>query len=92
MAAPAGALGADVEALERLGGTFEQRAGTIDDLITHISNQLQETWWQGQDANSFRSEWSGTHTTALRNVAEQLRVAGQSCRTQATQQRQTSGS
>lgn len=85
-------LGADVEALDQLARRFDEEAAKIEQTVSIISSQVNSTWWQGTDADRFRSDWESAHTSALRQVAEQLKSAGQACSSQANQQRQTSSS
>ena len=85
-------LGADVEALDQLARRFEEEAQKIEQTVSIISGQLNNTWWQGTDAERFRSDWETTHTSTLRQVAEQMKAAGAASTAQANQQRQTSSS
>ena len=85
-------LGADVDALDQLARKCEEEAQKIEQTVSIISSQLHNTWWQGTDAERFRSDWESTHTSALRQVAEQMKLAGAACTAQANQQRQASSS
>lgn len=85
-------LGADVEALDVLARRFDEEAAKIEQTISIINSQLHSTWWQGTDAERFRSDWESSHTSALRQVSEQMKAAGSACSSQANQQRQTSSS
>ena len=84
-------LGADVEQLDNLARRFDQEAQTIQNTISTINGQVGATWWQGTDAENFRNEWHSNYTASLNNVIQRLQEAANRCRTQASQQRQTSG-
>jgi WXG100 family type VII secretion target len=69
-------VGADVEQLGSLKGTFDQQSQVIDELTGAIRNQLGNTWWQGPAADRFRQSWSGDYEPALRRLQEALQEAG----------------
>jgi WXG100 family type VII secretion target len=69
-------VGADVEQLGSLKGTFDQQSQAIDELAGAIRNQLGNTWWQGPAADRFRQAWSGEYEPALRRLQEALQEAG----------------
>jgi len=48
------------------------------------------TDWKGPDAEKFRSEWSGSHVTALAKVAQALEEAGKQATKNAAQQEEAS--
>ena len=84
-------LGADVEQLDVLARRFDEEAQKIENTISLITSQVNSTWWQGTDADRFRNQWQTTHSSQLRNVVQGLTDAAGQCRSQAAQQRQTSG-
>ena len=84
-------LGADVEQLDVLARRFDEEAQKIENTISLITSQVNSTWWQGTDADRFRNQWQTTHTSQLRNVIQGFTDAAGHCRSQAAQQRQTSG-
>lgn len=83
-------LGADVEQLDMLGRKFDEEAQKIEATISTITSQIASTWWQGADAERFRSQWESADTSALRQVVQRLQQAATDCRAQATQQREVS--
>ena len=85
-------LGADVEQLDMLARKFDEEAQKIEATIAAISSQMQSTWWQGADAEQFRTQWETADTPSLRQVIERLQTAATTARNQAAQQRQTSQS
>ena len=84
-------LGANVEELDNLGRRFDEEASKIEGIMQTITGQVDAVWWMGADADRFRNEWQTTHRTSLRNICQSLSDAANRCRSQAEQQRQTSG-
>lgn len=84
-------LGADVEQMDTLARKFDQEAEQLTQAINQIGSQVKSTWWEGRDADRFRSDWDGTYSSQLRKISEALKQVGQSVRKQSQQQRQTSG-
>jgi uncharacterized protein YukE len=66
-------LGLDTEHMTSLSKLMNERASDIDSTISKISTKLGNTWWKGNDAEKFRSEWGSTHKSNLKKVAEALR-------------------
>jgi uncharacterized protein YukE len=83
--------GADVEQLEQLARKFDEESKNIRQAMTTVTGQMGQTWWQGPDANRFRSEWESTHRSALSRLADSLQQAAQQVKKQASEQRQVSG-
>jgi hypothetical protein len=69
--------GADVAQLRNLGNKLQAGAAEIENQKSMLQRVLSDTTWEGPDANAFRSEWNGAHTTSLTKVAEALKEAGQ---------------
>ena len=84
-------LGADVEQLDTLAKKFDQESEQLTQAISQIGSQVKSVWWEGRDADRFRSEWEGTYSSQLRRISEALKQVGQGVRKQAQQQRTTSG-
>ena len=82
--------GADVEQLRTLGTKLQAGASTIEQERSNLTRLLDSTVWKGPDANAFRSEWSGTHTSALNQVIQALRDAGHKATKNANEQDQAS--
>lgn len=85
-------LGADVEQLDALSRRFRDSAEQLRTLTRQLGSQVHQAWWQGQDADRFRSDWDGTFSSQLQQVATRLDETAQSVTAQANQQRQTSAS
>ncbi|WAJ32779.1 hypothetical protein OUO20_17050 [Arthrobacter sp. FX8] len=82
--------GADVEQLRQLGSKLLAGASEIETQKSTLTKVLSGTDWKGPDADKFRQEWSGTHTTMLTKVAEALKEAGAQAKRNAEQQSQAS--
>ncbi len=82
--------GLDVQQVRQLSTQLNQKASDIDSILSTLSNALNSTQWEGPDATQFRNDWSGHHTSSLRQVAQALRDAGQKAAQNATAQEQTS--
>lgn len=83
-------LGADVDQLDALSQKFDTVAGEIQQMMSSLGTQIDGAWWQGGDADRFRSDWQGTYRPQLQNVCEALQNTARTVRDQAGQQRQTS--
>ncbi|NND02617.1 MAG: hypothetical protein HKN91_07505 [Acidimicrobiia bacterium] len=83
-------LGADVEQLDRMAAKFEQHAGQIEDTIRILGGEVESVWWEGSDAQRFKSDWNGTHRSNLQRLCQELRQTAGQVKKQAAQQRQTS--
>ncbi len=82
--------GADVEQLRTLGTKLQSGASEIEQQRTNLTRVLESTTWEGPDAQNFRSEWSGNHTSALNQVIQALKEAGQKATRNANEQDQAS--
>lgn len=82
--------GLDVQQVRQLSTQLNQKASDIDSILSTLTNALNSTQWEGPDATQFRNDWTGQHTSSLRQVAQALRDAGQKASQNATAQEQTS--
>lgn len=82
--------GADVQQLRQLGSKLQEGASQIETQKSNLTSLLNSTNWKGPDADKFREEWSGTHTTQLTKVAEALKEASTRAKRNADQQDQAS--
>lgn len=82
--------GLDVEQVRNLSGQLNQKASDIEGILSTLTSSLDNTQWQGPDANQFRSDWSGQHTSSLRQVIQALRDAAQRASQNAAAQEQVS--
>lgn len=83
-------VGMEVEAVRQLARTLQQKAEEINQISATLTQQLGSTQWVGPDATQFRSDWSSTYVTNLRNVSEALIQANQNCLSNAQQQESAS--
>ncbi len=83
-------LGADVEQLDALARRFNEVASQIEQMVGQLGGQIHSAWWQGGDADRFRSDWDGTYRGQLQNVCTRLQDTASQVTAQANQQRQTS--
>lgn len=67
--------GMNIQEVRTLATQLDASAGEIESIMGRLTGQLGSTSWVGNDRTQFESEWSGAHTTALRNVIEGLRNA-----------------
>lgn len=78
--------GADVDQLRQLSSQLNQKAGEIESVLSSLTAQLGNTDWRGPDSEAFRREWEGSHTNALKQVANALRDASGKAAQNANQQ------
>jgi hypothetical protein len=78
--------GADVEQLRTLGNKLDHGATEIESQRNKLSTALDSTDWRGPDADKFKDQWRGEHTSLLNKVADALREAGQKAKRNADEQ------
>ena len=86
----AGMIGMNVEEVRTLSRQLQQASEQFKQLQSQQTSKISGTTWVGQDQARFKSEWDGTHTTNLRNVAEALAQASQAAQQNANEQEQIS--
>ncbi|WP_438354532.1 WXG100 family type VII secretion target [Microbacterium sp. CJ88] len=84
--------GLDVQQVRQLSSQLNTKAGDIQGILTTLTSLLNSTQWTGPDAEQFRSDWSGSHTAALKNVITALQDASQKASSNASAQESTSSS
>ncbi|CAN7272425.1 hypothetical protein ASF98_18420 [Arthrobacter sp. Leaf337] len=82
--------GADIVQLKALGTKLQAGSSEIEKTKSQLTKALNGTDWKGPDAEKFRSEWSGSHVTALAKVAQALEEAGKQATKNAAQQEEAS--
>ncbi|QCP00435.1 hypothetical protein FCN77_25415 [Arthrobacter sp. 24S4-2] len=82
--------GADIAQLKALGTKLQAGSSEIEKQKSQLTKALDGTDWKGPDADKFRSEWSGSHVTALAKVAQALQEAGKQATKNASQQEEAS--
>lgn len=83
-------IGMDVAGVRQLSKLMLQKADEIDNASKAITKQLNSVKWVGNDAQRFRNDWNGRHTSALRNVTNDLRQAGKQAAKDADEQEKAS--
>ncbi|MEZ5320673.1 MAG: WXG100 family type VII secretion target [Microthrixaceae bacterium] len=83
-------LGADVEQLDRLAAKFKEKAAEIGQMQSQVSAQIGSTWWQGADADRFRSQWDGEVRGQLAKLSQLLERTATVVTKQAADQRAVS--
>lgn len=84
--------GLDVQQVRQLSSQLSQKAGEIESALSTLTSALGNTQWEGPDATNFRNDWSGQHTSALRQVIQALRDAATKAQQNANAQEQVSNS
>lgn len=84
--------GLDVQQVRQLSSQLNQKAGEIESALSTLTSALGNTQWEGPDATNFRNDWSGQHTSALRQVIQALRDAATKAQQNANAQEQVSNS
>lgn len=84
--------GLDVEAVRALSQLLAQSADTIRTTTQQISSQMEQTQWNGPDANQYESEFDGEIMTLLNQIADRLTEHGQKAESNASDQESTSAS
>jgi uncharacterized protein YukE len=82
--------GADVDQLRELGNKLNTGANEIDSQRNLLNSALDNTQWEGPDADRFKEQWRGEHTSKLKQISEALRDAGNRAKQNAEQQSDTS--
>lgn len=82
--------GADVDQLRELGNKLEHGASEIDSQRNRLNTALENTHWEGPDADRFKEQWRGEHTSKLKQISEALRDASNRAKQNADQQTQAS--
>ena len=84
-------FGADVEQLDRLATQFRVTADEIGQVSNRLGIQIHTAWWEGADADRFKSDWDGRYRAQLRTVCSRLEETAEAVTAQAGLQRRTSG-
>ena len=85
-----GFLGADTEQVTTFAERAESSAEVLGERAAALAALLAQVDWQGQDAEDFRSHWSGTVQPGIEQCAEELRQRGGELRQHAEEQESTS--
>ncbi len=83
-------LGMDIAAARDLVRGMTNDADTITSISSQLTQQLESTTWYGNDANTFRSDWSGQYVPTLNRIIDALRENAQILARQADDQERAS--
>jgi uncharacterized protein YukE len=84
--------GLDVEGVRALATNLDQDGDQIDQILSKLTGILSSTQWSGPDADKFRNDWQGAHSTSLRQVSQALHDTATLARSNASAQEQVSQS
>jgi hypothetical protein len=82
-----GQLGADVDALDRLGRGLQRESQRVAGVRDQLQAMLSGVRWTGPDADRFRSDWRSTMAPQLGRAADALRTQSAVLQHQARDQR-----
>ena len=86
-----GMWGGDVDQLNQLGVSLQQRTGDIGAITATVDNALANTVWTGPARDRFESEWHGSFKSALARMTEAFEAAGTECKSRAASLQQWGG-
>lgn len=89
---PGGALGANIEQMNQLVTQLTQAIEQLEQVFKNIDNKVAATTWAGPDARRTEGQWNQTRQTTMTNLRSMLDTMGQTIRSQAQQQTDTSSS
>lgn len=84
-------LGADADQLEVLARRLGAAASQIEAAMSSLDSEVAAVWWQGKDADRFRTNWNGHQCQQLRRVCRKLANASHHAASEARTQRRASG-
>jgi hypothetical protein len=82
--------GMNVEQVKQLGNLLKQKKQEIDQLISQVNNQLNNTSWEGPDAVAFKTQQWPDHRNHLQQIGAAIEGFGQSALNNASEQEQAS--
>ena len=82
--------GMDIGGVRQLATQMTSSAGQIRQLMSQLTNQLNNTQWIGPDRTRFEGEWSGTYVQQLNQVATALEDAANRANLNAAEQESAS--
>lgn len=70
-------IGAEMEQLLSLKGSFTTQSVTVDQLTSAISTELAGAYWKGPAADRFRDSWQSNFEPTLRQLQAALQDSSQ---------------
>src|SRR3954452_17753656 len=83
-------LGADVAAVDSLGRVVNDESERLRRSLRTVDGMVVTVWWQGADADRFRTAWGGDLRAKGGQAAEALALLARHLAAQADQQRRAS--
>jgi hypothetical protein len=84
--------GMNIEAVRTIATGLTQNSQSLRSCISQIDRMVNGIEWQGNDAQQFRSSWSGEHRPLMSQAALRLATSASELRKQADQQEAASNS
>lgn len=69
-------IGAEIEQLSSLKGTFDRESQSVQQLTSAITSQLGSTWWKGPASDRFRQQWQSEYEPMLKRLQASLQECG----------------
>ena len=83
-------LGADPHAMRRAAHELETQADCFRRSCRAMTAEVNRVWWKGDDAERFKSKWTGVHQTTSERVVSTLVALAHRLRSEAAKQEATS--
>ncbi len=84
--------GMAVEEVKRLATELRDAAEEIERIKNELTQGLEGVYWEGQDADTFRSSWEGEMVPALDKLKSDVAELGETAERNAAEQARVSGS
>lgn len=79
-------LGLDVDEMQVLVKALQTEADHLDATVKTVTSKVQAVWWEGPDAQRFKTQEWAAHAKALAAAATSLRTAAGNATKQVTEQ------
>lgn len=83
-------LGQNPDEVRELANLFDTKATDLEGVVSAINSKLGSTTWVGSDRTRFETDTWSTIQNNLNTIANTLREAGTTARTNATEQENAS--
>ena len=83
-------LGADPDAMRHAAHELETQAEHLSRQTAVMSSELHQAWWQGPDADRFRTDWEQVHQRESRRIVGELHQLAAILRQEAARQERAS--
>jgi uncharacterized protein YukE len=65
-------IGADINSMMSLKGTFNTEAGNLRSLVSNLDRAVREVDWQGGAAEKFKGAWETEYRSKIGQLADLL--------------------